>query len=87
MSGGGGVIIICSSAGVEFGDKSIVVYDGSVLSLGIKLDTDAMQTYPGVSHRDAARVRRMLDRFYEDLHAELTRLGIPNVEHEPHAQP
>lgn len=84
MSGGGGVIIICSSGGVELGDKPIVVYDGSVFSLGIKIDTDAMQTYPGVSHRDADRFRKMVERDYEKWHDELTRLGIPNVEHEPH---
>lgn len=81
-----GTTIICSSAGEHLDqEKAITVFDGSVLSLGIKLDVTALAAYPGVGDHKAAQFRRMVERDYERWHAWLTQHGVPNVEHEPHA--
>lgn len=81
-----GTVIICSSAGehLDF-EKVITVFDGTVLSLGIKLDVTALAAYPSVGDFKAAQFRRMVERDYEKWHAKLTDLGVPNVEHEPHS--
>jgi len=82
-----GTVIICGSAGAELGDKPIVVFDATVLSLAIKLDVTALSAYPDVGDHKAAQFRRMVERDYERWYDWLTAHGVPNVEHEPHVQP
>lgn len=81
-----GTIIICGTGGQELGDKTIVVYDASVLSFAAKLDTHALEQYEGVSERDAKRVKRLLIHGYERVIEELEALGVPYVRHEPHPE-
>lgn len=79
-----GTIIICTTAGEELGDKTIEVYDATVLSFAVKLDLTALQQYPDVSPRDAKRVERLLRRGYQRVLEELEDLGVPYIQHEPH---
>jgi hypothetical protein len=77
-------IIICSTAGTELGDKTIVVYDADVLSLAIKFSEVKLGTLVGADK--AAKFRKKLEHAYEDLHDWLTDHGVPNIEHAPHQQ-
>jgi hypothetical protein len=83
----GDVIIICGTAGEPITDKDITVYDAPVASIAIKFDPHAAEQYAGVSHRDALRLKRMIERDYERWSEEFERLGIPYTRHTPHAQP
>lgn len=93
MSNGGGVIIICGTAGEPVVDKTIVVYDAP-LSVAIKIDKTALIAKL-VSNGESLRVaERKVNQFANDIerdywgwgeHAE--RLGLTYHRHEPHAQP
>jgi hypothetical protein len=80
------IIIHCGTAGDELGDKSIVVYDASILSFAVKFDAHALADWPGVSPRDVKRIKRVLEHGYARVLEELEELGVPYIRHEPHPQ-
>lgn len=80
------IIIHCGTAGEELGDKTIKVYDASILSFAVKFDQHALEDFPGVSRREAMRVKRILERGYEAVLEELESLGVPYIKHEPHPE-
>lgn len=93
MSNGGGVIVICGTAGTPVTDKDITVFDAP-LSVAIKIDKDALIALCealGMSHVVAqARVGLFAAAIEHDYWkwGELAeRLGIPYERHAPHSQP
>lgn len=75
-------IIICSSAGEHLDlEKGITVFDGSVLSVGIKVDRIELAKY--VTPAQAQHFYELVDKAYDYWHAWLTAHGVPNREH-PH---
>lgn len=80
-------IIICGTGGEEQGTVNITMFKGSVLGVALAFSVHAAEAYPGVSHRDALRLKRMIERDYERWGEELDRLGIPYQRHQPHPLP
>lgn len=93
MSNGGGIIVICGTAGLPVTDKTIEVYDAP-LSVAIKIDKDALIAEleaGGMSHLIAQAKVGLLAAAIESSYwawGEIAeRLGIPYERHAPHAQP
>lgn len=93
MSNGGGVIVICGTAGTPVVDKTIEVYDAPV-SVAIKIDKDALIALleaGGMSHLVAqAKVglfAATIEHSYWAWGEIAEKLGIHYERHTPHAQP
>ena len=82
----GGTIIICGTAGEEQGDVTITMYKGSVFGVALAYDWQQAQTYPGVSEIDALRIKRVIERSYQNILDAFEDVGIPYVKHVPHPQ-
>lgn len=93
MSNGGGVIIICGTAGLPVTDKTVTIYDAP-LSVAIKIDKDALIAEleaQGVSHLSAqvkvGALAAAIEASYWTWGEIAERLGIPYERHAPHTQP
>lgn len=93
MSNGGGIIIICGTAGGTVTDKTITVYDAP-LSVAIKIDKDqiiAELEAGGMSHLTAqvkaGLFAAAIEHDYWKWGEMAERLGISYERHSPHPQP
>lgn len=78
----GDTTIICGTAGEEQGTVQITMFRGSVFGIAAAFDPHAARTYPGVSDRDIARLKRTIDRAYGSIVEEFERLNIPYTKHD-----
>lgn len=87
MSNGGGVIIICGTAGEVLGDVTITMYKGSVAGIALAYDPHAASLYPGVTDKDLKRIKRAIENAYASINDAFEDAGIPYTKHDPHPQP
>lgn len=85
--------IICGGAGTSLGDKTIEIYDHTILNVAVNLKHAALAEHyesQGTSHehahRKAMKLGRKIQRFFDDLYADLQDDDVPVHTYEPHAQ-
>lgn len=76
--------IICGGAGAEIAEKSIVIHDHEILNVAVNLKHEALAAHyesQGMTHdrahRKALRLGRRIQRFWDDLYADLEDDGVP----------
>lgn len=75
----------CGTAGEDLGEKSILIYDGSAMNIALAIKTDGLRAY-GLTDKQIQKLVKTVDKSYRRIVHELKSLGVPYVQHEPHAQ-
>lgn len=85
--------IICGGAGQCLGEITIVIYDHQALNVAVNLkhaNLAALFELQGMptarAHRKAMRYGKRIQRFWDDLYADLEADGIDTNIYEPHAE-
>lgn len=83
--------IICGGAGAVVNDtKAIIIHDHTILNVAVNLKHEALAEHYGSqgmnhdkAHRKALRLGRRIQRFWDDLYADLEDDGVPVNTYEP----
>lgn len=80
--------IICGGAGAEIGTKSIIIHDHDVLNVAVNLKHENLAAHyeaQGMTHekahKKAMRLGARIQRFWDDLYADLEADGVPAFTH------
>lgn len=76
-------MVHCGTAGQELGERTITIYQGSVLDFAVYLKHEGMVA-AGMTPKQIAKAKRILDRGYHDLIEYLEEHGVPYTYHQPH---
>lgn len=82
--------IICGGAGDVVNDcKSIMIHDHTILNVAVNLKHEALAAHykaqgmdEGRAHRKALRLGKRIQRFWDDLYADLEDDGVPAFTYE-----
>lgn len=76
--------IICGGAGTEIGEKTIVIHDHEVLNVAVNLKHENLAAHyesqgmaADKAHKKAMRLGARIQRFWDDLYADLEEDGVP----------
>jgi hypothetical protein len=83
--------IICGGAGNVINDcKTIMIHDHEVLNVAVNLKHEALAAHyesqglnEARAHRKALRVGKRIQRFWDDLYADLEDDGLPSFTYDP----
>jgi hypothetical protein len=78
--------IICGGAGKNLGEKSILIYDHTVLNAAIRLNHEELVHTYGWSLEEALAFGKKIQADYDKWIKKLAKRGIPTHVYEPHAQ-
>lgn len=83
--------IICGGAGAVVNDcKTIMIHDHEILNVAVNLKHEALAAHyiahgvaPDKAHKKALRLGKRIQRFWDDLYADLEADGVPAFTYEP----
>lgn len=78
-------IIHCGTAGEPQGERTIKIYQGSVMNYAVALWPHKMAEY-GVSEEEIAKFERFYEKHRQKLIKRLEKCGVPYTVHPPHPE-